>query len=82
MATVIEIDNATATFIGSTDKYSYLLLNQADPNNNYELIPAISGKCYINLESGEITPIPLLELILPENAWLTEEERDLAIKGR
>ena len=81
MAVVIEIDNATATFIGSTDKYAYLLLKQADPNNNYELIPSINGgKCYIDLKTGEITPIPLLELTLPENAWLTKEERDQAIR--
>lgn len=72
---LVEIDNAIARFVGSSDKYAYVVLTLADPNNGYEVIPEYKGRqCFVDLETGEITPIPLLELILPENAFYTKEE--------
>ena len=71
----LEIEYATTRFIGITDKYAYIVLSKADPDNEFRLFPEFKERpCYISLETGEITPIPELELILPENAWHTQEE--------
>ena len=72
---VLEIEYATTRFIGITDKYAYIVLSKADPDNEFRLFPEFKSQpSYLNLETGEITPIPELELILPENAWHTKEE--------
>ena len=75
MEMVYELDNSIVRFVGINDKYAYAIVIIADPENDYQIIPEFkSRQCVIDLESGEITPLPLLELILPENAYYTKEE--------
>ena len=64
---LFEFDKALAKIIFATDDHLYGFVYRADPNNNYEEAPYENeGRSYINLKTGEITPIPYLELIIPE----------------
>ena len=55
-------------------KYIYGFVSYPDPNNNYKVPRSLNGgRSVINIETGEITSIPLLELILPENCRLTSD---------
>lgn len=75
MELLYELDNSIVRFVGINDKYAYAIVSIADPENDYQIIPEFeSRQCVIDFESGEITPLPLLELILPENAYYTQEE--------
>lgn len=55
-------------------KYIYGFVSYPDPNNNYKVPRSLNGgRSVINIETGEITSIPLLELILPENCRLISD---------
>lgn len=75
MELLYELDNSIVRFVGINDKYAYAIVTIADPENEYQIIPEYkSRQCVIDFETGEITPLPLTELILPENAYHTKEE--------
>ena len=64
---IFEIDKALLDIQYATNDFLYGFVFRADPNNNYEAAPYENeGRCYINIKTGEITPIPYLELIIPE----------------
>lgn len=48
-------------------KFLYCIVGFPDPNNGYKRKSVVNdGRSVINIETGEITQIPLLELIIPE----------------
>lgn len=64
---IFELDKAMVNIIYATDSFLYGFVYRADPNNNYEEAPYENeGRCYIDLKTGGITPIPYLELIIPD----------------
>ena len=64
---VFELDKALVMIIHGTNNFLYGFVRRADPNNNYEEAPYENeGRCYINVQTGEITPISYLELIVPD----------------
>ena len=63
---IFEKENAVIQTVCGSDKYVFGYVWYGDPNNNYEEIPIVNeGRSMINLETGEITPVPLLDLIPP-----------------
>ncbi len=64
---IFEIDKSLVNILFATDDYLYGFVYRADPNNNFEEMPYENeGRSYIDLKTGEITPIPYLELIIPD----------------
>ncbi|MGM9641654.1 MAG: hypothetical protein ACI3XI_00450 [Eubacteriales bacterium] len=64
---IFELEKGYVAILQGTKDYLYGYLRQPDPNNDYEEAPyENSGRVYINLKTGEITPVPYLELIVPE----------------
>lgn len=62
---VFEGENMMLSPVRLAGNYLYARVSYADPNNNFEVTtPGNDGLCALNLETGEITLIPQLELYL------------------
>lgn len=61
---IFEIENAHIQSICGNDKVVFGFVTRGDPNNGFAELPRVNeGRSMINLETGEITPIPYLDLI-------------------
>ena len=61
---IFEIENAHIQSICGNDKVVFGFVTRGDPNNGFAELPLVNeGRSMINLETGEITPIPYLDLI-------------------
>lgn len=64
---VFEEEHAFIRIFHATGDYAFAVATYGDPDNDYAVLPREnSGRSVINLNTGEITPIPLLDLVLPE----------------
>ncbi len=62
---VFEGENMYISPLRMAGNYLFGYVSYADPNNNYEVTyPGNNGRCVLNLETGEITLIPQLELYI------------------
>ncbi len=64
---IFEEEHASIKVFYAVDGYMYCFAVFGDPDNSYILKEYINeGRSYINIETGEITPIPYLDLVIPE----------------
>ena len=54
------------------DGYLYCFISKGDSNSDFSEIPIENeGRSYINIKTGEITHIPYLDLVLPEEGYIS-----------
>ncbi len=70
---IFEWDKADARYVGATEKYLFVAMVDSKSGGSATSGYLGANRRCIDLETGEYKPIPLLELILPENAWLESE---------
>lgn len=64
---LFEADGMFVDAYYKSGKYIYARITYPDPENNYIPKETINdGRAVINIETGEITMVPILELIIPE----------------
>lgn len=70
---IFEKENAVISTVCGNDKYLFGFVVAGDPNNGYkEIAYENEGRSMINLETGEITPVPYCELIPPSDEMMME----------
>ncbi len=70
---IFEKENAVIRTVCGNDKYLFGNVFFGDPDNNFKELPYENeARSIINLETGEITPIPLFELIPPSDEMMME----------
>ena len=70
---IFEKENTVIQTICGSDKYLFGYVHFGDPNNGYaEITYENEGRSMINLETGEITPVPTLEFIPPSDELMIE----------
>ncbi len=70
---IFEKENAVIQTICGSDKFLFAYVIFGDPDNGYkEITYENEGRSMINLETGEITPVPILEFIPPSDEMMME----------
>ena len=65
---LIEKEHAHYSIAHATDKYMYVFATFGDPDNGYsEIEPVNKGRHILNIETGELIPIPLADHVLRDD---------------
>ncbi len=69
-----EKEHAHYSIAHATDKYMYVFAIFGDPENGYSEIPPVNqGRHILNIETGELIPIPLADYVLRDDLTFVPE---------